>query len=177
MGIQIGAKLDSGFDDPLGMLKDCHRRIEHFLNILHVVVKRAGGRGLSEEESAAVHAALHYFREGGRRHTTDEEESLFPRLRAACGGEELAELGGLEDDHREADRAHALVDELYTHWLDEGTVDPHDLQRLENAMDRLVQLYGAHIALEDNVLFPRAAHRLSPGELGEIGQEFRARRT
>ena len=31
MGIQIGAKPDSGFDDPIGMLKDCHRRIEHFL--------------------------------------------------------------------------------------------------------------------------------------------------
>ena len=24
MAIQIGAKPDSGFDDPIGMLKDCH---------------------------------------------------------------------------------------------------------------------------------------------------------
>jgi hypothetical protein len=37
MAIQIGAKPDSGFDDPIGMLKDCHRRIEHFLNILCVL--------------------------------------------------------------------------------------------------------------------------------------------
>ena len=44
MGIQIGAKPDSGFDDPIGMLKDCHRRIEHFLHILCVVVERAHGR-------------------------------------------------------------------------------------------------------------------------------------
>jgi len=34
MAIQIGAKPDSGFDDPIGMLKDCHRRIERFLGIL-----------------------------------------------------------------------------------------------------------------------------------------------
>lgn len=176
MGIQIGAKPDSGFDDPIGMLKDCHRRIEHFLNILQVVVERASGRSLTEEEGAAVRAALHYFREGGRRHTADEEQSLFPRLRATFGEQDFAELGGLEHDHREADGAHAAVDELYTRWLDDGSLAPHDRQRLESAMRRLVELYRAHIALEENVLFPRAAGRLSPAALGEIGQEFRARR-
>ncbi len=76
MGIQIGAKPDSGFDDPLGMLKDCHCRIEHFLGILCVVVERALGRTLTEEEIAAVEAALNYFRVGGQRHTADEEESF-----------------------------------------------------------------------------------------------------
>lgn len=39
MGIQIGAKPDSGFDDPPGMLKDGRRRIEHFLGILCVVAE------------------------------------------------------------------------------------------------------------------------------------------
>ena len=39
MGIQISAKPDSGFDDPLGMLKDCHRRIEHFLDIFCIVAE------------------------------------------------------------------------------------------------------------------------------------------
>jgi hypothetical protein len=34
MGTQAGAKPDSGFDDPVGMLKDCHRRIEPVLSIL-----------------------------------------------------------------------------------------------------------------------------------------------
>ena len=47
MAIQIGAKPDSGFDDPIGMLKDCHRRIESFLGILCVVVDRAQGRSLN----------------------------------------------------------------------------------------------------------------------------------
>lgn len=31
MGIQIGAKPDSGFEDLIGMLMDCHCRIEQFL--------------------------------------------------------------------------------------------------------------------------------------------------
>ena len=72
MGIQIGAKPDSGFDDPIGMLEDCHRRIEQFLNILRVVAGRAQGRALSDEEAAAVQSAIQYFRSGGQRHTADE---------------------------------------------------------------------------------------------------------
>lgn len=81
MAIQIGAKPDSGFDDPIGMLKDCHRRIESFLGILGIVVGRAKRRSLTDEERSAVQAALQYFRTGGQRHTADEEQSLFPRLR------------------------------------------------------------------------------------------------
>jgi hypothetical protein len=99
----IGAKPDSGFDDPLGMLKDCHRRIEHFLGILCIVAERAQGRVLTEEEIAAVEAALNYFRLGGQRHTADEEDSLFPCL-ISVGG--FAELDRLEHDHEEAGQLH-----------------------------------------------------------------------
>ena len=69
MAIRIGSKPDSGFDDPIGMLKDCHRRIESFLGILCVVVDRAQDRNLTDEERDAVKAALEYFRTGGQRHT------------------------------------------------------------------------------------------------------------
>src|SRR4051794_32889478 len=108
MTIQIGGKLDSGFDDPIGMLKDCHRRIESFLNVLCVVAGRAQGRSLTREESEGILAALHYFRTGGQRHTADEEESLFPRLRSIAS-ESLKEIDGLEEDHREANQLHDSV--------------------------------------------------------------------
>ena len=58
MAIQIGAKLDSGFNDPIGMLKDCHRRIESFLGILCLVVERAQGRTLTDEERDGIESAL-----------------------------------------------------------------------------------------------------------------------
>src|SRR5215471_14875343 len=113
-GIQIGARPDAGFDDPLAMLKDCHRRIELFLNILCVVVSRANDRALTDEETAAVQASLQYFRVGGQRHSADEEQSLFPRMRAADATAVLPEIGGLEHDHREADEMHKRVDALYS---------------------------------------------------------------
>ena len=119
MAIQIGAKPDSGFDDPIGMLKDCHRRIESFLGILSVVVDRAKGRTLTSEERDAVEAALQYFRTGGQRHTADEEESLFPRLRASDANS-LEEISRLEGDHREANDLHASVERLHLTWIASG---------------------------------------------------------
>lgn len=174
MSIQIGAKHDAGFDDPLGMLQDCHRRVEHFLNILVVVVDRARGRALSDEERATVEAAQHYFRVGGRRHTADEEESLFPRMREA--GALPPEIEALEHDHDEADPLHDTADRLYTRWIESRTLSAEDTAQLSAATERLRDLYAAHIKIEDTIVFPRAAQVLSKETLAEVGQEFRKRR-
>lgn len=173
MGIQIGAKPDSGFDDPLGMLSDCHRRIEHFLGILCLVAERAQGRTLTAEETSAVEAALTYFRVGGQRHTADEEQSLFPRLMAAGG---FAELERLEQDHDEADQLHVDIDDLYRSWIASGSLGETDSHRLLASTDRLRDLYKAHIQVEDTVVFPKAAQVLDPIAIVQIGAEFRARR-
>lgn len=173
MGIQIGAKPDSGFDDPIGMLKDCHRRIEHFLGILCTVVERAQNRSLSEAEIAALQAAFNYFRTGGQRHTADEEESLFPRLLAAGG---CSELGALEHDHLEASQLHADVEALYQEWIADRLLSELQLRTLQSSTARLRNLYQAHIEVEDNAVFPKAAQMLDEKAIKLIGDEFRARR-
>ncbi len=175
MGIQIGAKLDSGFDDPIGMLKDCHRRIEHFLQILCVVAERAAGRAMTEEEATAVKSALHYFRHGGERHTEDEEESLFPRLRAESTAGALEELSGLENDHRDAYGLHAAADTLYTAWIAFGSISADDEQRLLLIAKRLKYLYEEHIQVEEKIVFPRAAEMLDSQAIADIGREFAKR--
>jgi len=177
MGIQIGAKPDSGFDDPVGMLKDCHRRIEHFLQILCVVVDRAPGRALSEEESAAVRSALQYFRTGGQRHTADEEESLFPRMRAeekTAGA--VKELDALETQHREADDLHLGVEKLYSRWVEGSALSGEDEEWLRAATRRLKQLYEGHIKIEESLVFPSAAEALDKDAIAAMGEEFRTRR-
>lgn len=176
MGIQIGAKPDAGFDDPIGMLKDCHRRIEHFLHILCVVVERARGRELNGEEREAVKAALQYFQVGGQRHNADEEESLFPRLRAACAGEELAKIGGLESDHRQANGIHAAIEDLYGRWIADGRLAGQDEARLLAMTEELRLLYEGHIKVEEETVFPRASAVLGSEAVEAIGEEFRARR-
>ena len=176
MGIQIGAKPDSGFDDPIGMLKDCHRRIERFLQILWKVADRAHGRALTGEEIDAVQSALQYFRTGGRRHTADEEESLFPRLRTASYAENFEELGALENDHRTANYLHQAVDTLYSAWIISGQLNPDDEQRLRSGTEELNHLYREHIQVEEKIVFPRAAEMLDSRTIATIGLEFHVRR-
>jgi hemerythrin-like domain-containing protein len=174
--IQIGAKPDSGFDDPIGMLTDCHRRIEHFLRILCVVAERVSGRPLTAEEKSAVNAAMEYFHLGGNRHNADEEESLFPRLRTALEPATIDKINSLEIDHRAGDRLHASIDELYRNWMTRGSLTEHEMEQLVLATHELEQIYQAHIALEEDVIFKRAAELLDSTAISAMGEEFRRRR-
>jgi hemerythrin-like domain-containing protein len=175
MAIQIGAKLDSGFDDPIGMLKDCHRRIEHFLDILCVVAERAHARSLTGEEQSAVKAALQYFYVGGERHTADEEESLFPRLRKEPSAG-LEEIEHLERDHHIAAGLHESVDRLYTAWSSVGALQEDEQHRLLSQTRQLQRLYSEHIQIEETIVFPRAVQVLDGQALAAIQSEFIARR-
>ncbi len=175
MAIQIGAKPDRGFDDPIGMLKDCHRRIESFLGILCVAVNRAQGRSLTDEERNAVQAALQYFRTGGQRHTADEEESLFPRLRKS-DAKAFEEIDRLEHDHREANDLHGSVERLYSIWIESGGLGSTETQELLSETARLKKLYSDHIQVEETVVFTRASQVLDSRAIFAIGTEFRFRR-
>jgi len=175
MAIQIGAKPDSGFDDPIGMLKDCHRRIEHFLDILCRVAERAHTRTLTGEERSAVQAALQYFHVGGERHTADEEESLFPRLRGDSAAGNLEAIDRLQHDHQHAADLHESVDWLYTAWISVGMLESDEQQRLVSETRHLKQLYGEHIQVEERIVFPHALQVMDSRTITEIGQEFRSR--
>ena len=175
MAIQIGAKPDHGLDDPIGMLKDCHRRIERFLGILCVVVDRAQGRSLADEERDAVRAALQYFRTGGQRHTADEEESLFPRLRKS-DAKSFEEIDRLEGDHHEANELHGSTEQLYSAWTKSGWRGIEETQRLLSQTARLKQLYSDHIQVEETIVFARASQVLDSHAIEAIGTEFRVRR-
>jgi hypothetical protein len=48
MPVAIGQKLESDFRNPLGLLSDCHRRIERFLGGLIVISEQAQGNRLDE---------------------------------------------------------------------------------------------------------------------------------
>src|SRR5688572_18384693 len=135
MPIPLGIKPAHDFDQPLGLLTDCHRRIETFLGALTKVAEqsRASGQPLTPEQRRALETALTYFRSGAPRHTEDEEHSLFPRLRA-CNDprvrDAMAKIDALESDHRTAENAHAEIDDLGTRWLQAGQLPPAELERM-----------------------------------------------
>ena len=179
MPITIGAKPSPDFTDPIALLSDCHRRIENFLAVLIRVVEQRNGAPLSEDERGALERSLEYFRNAAPRHTADEEESLFPRLRA-CESPEiqsaLSAIERLEGDHDHAAQWHDEVDRLARKWLSDNKLEQSDSEQLTQALVNLDELYRGHIALEDHQLFPAAAAVLSNTDTTEIGNEMAERR-
>ena len=182
MPVSLGSKPEHGFDQPLGLLSDCHRRIENFLDVMIRVLERsqqAGRAALAPDEREALEAALRYFDVAAPRHTQDEEDSLFPRLRASADPDAraaLARVASLEADHRHADAMHAEAKALSRRWLDAGPLAPAESQRLAEVLRALREMYTRHILLEDSELFPLAARVLDQQQLLEIGREMAQRR-
>jgi hemerythrin-like domain-containing protein len=179
MLLKIGNRPDHGFDEPLGLLSDCHRRIEQFLHVLASVADAANGGALGAADRTQLEAALAYFASAAPRHTADEEESLFPRLRASpdpAAAHACAALDRLEHDHAAADERHQAVDRLVRRWLEQGTLGTEEVAALRGHLGALRETYATHIAIEDRELFPAAARVLSREQLVEIGQEMAARR-
>ena len=180
MLLKIGHRPDHGFDEPLGLLSDCHRRIEYFLHVLSAITREVAGGALADAQREQVEAALAYFATAAPRHTADEEESLFPRLKAsedATVAAVLEAVSGLERDHAVADDHHRAVDGIVRQWLTRGRLDSADVSELGTRLAALEALYRSHIALEDGQVFPTAARLLSPDQLTDIGREMAARRS
>lgn len=164
---------EHGFDEPLGLLSDCHRRIEKFLAVLKKVAADAP-EPLDETHRRALETALDYFENAAPRHTEDEEHSLFPRL--AQHAEAEAAMAGLAADHQRADALHAEVGSLGRSWLAEGRISLDQRERMRAGTESLEHLYREHIRREDEEVFPLAARLLAAETLGKIGQEMAARR-
>lgn len=177
MPVQIGAQAHN-FSDPTGLLSDCHRRIEMFLRVLDGVAAVID-RPMTEETRAALESALRYIREAAPKHTADEEESLFPRLRQMHLPEvetAIERLELLEHDHLLAGSLHAEVENLGQRCLDAGSLESSGVEAFRKAIASLISLYKQHISIEDELVFPLAAQLLSPTDIVAIADEMAGRR-
>ena len=177
MPVQIGANVHN-FSDPTGLLSDCHRRIEMFLGSLEAVAKVIDCP-LTDETGRALASALRYFREAAPKHTSDEEESLFPRLRQVHHPDiqsALARLDSLEEEHRRAAPLHAEIERLGQRCLSTGSLSPGEAEAFRKAVATLVSMYQQHISIEDGLVFPLAARLLSQTDRVAIANEMATRR-
>jgi hemerythrin-like domain-containing protein len=177
MPVQIGAKAHS-FSHPMALLNDCHRRIEMFLGSLERLAELID-LPLSAEAKTALDSALRYFRESAPKHTADEEESLFPRLRKIqfpATEDAIATLATLEREHDRSDQLHTELHTLGMHHLERSHFTPSETTRFRQVVSELSRIYKEHIRIEDNVVFPAAEQNLSGAEKGAIAQEMAARR-
>jgi len=175
MEIKIGPGAAPDFDQPVELMKACHRRIEKFLGVLERVALSAS---LDAETRPALSTALNYFHTAGPRHNSDEEDDLFPMLLALDGHSPQwkAKIDELAADHHVADAMHQRLAELGASWLATGLLSNDDLLEFRSLVSQLLTFYAHHIAVEETDIFPVASTRLTPSQLQQIGQNMRARR-
>jgi hemerythrin-like domain-containing protein len=179
MPIRLGDRPLADFSQPLQMLHDCHRRIEHFLDVLSRVAAECGDGELNDDARRALGTALTYFSEAAPRHTADEEQSLFPRMRTSLDPAvqaALIELDRLEADHRRAEDMHERVDALGRRWLAAGTLADAEFAELRSLLEELTAIYTTHIRQEEERVFVAAARALTANDLQKVGEEMRQRR-
>lgn len=109
MFIKIGSGPKTLKNDPIGLMSECHRRIEYFLYLLITIKRQAQGQNLTNEQADAIRRAIAYFDESGPKHTADEEDSLFPLLHEHAANEPLTSevLKILESEHEDVETDHS----------------------------------------------------------------------
>ncbi len=163
-----------GFQQPIELLRACHRRILNSLDILERLPAHLAEKGADEEARTAAQRVLNYFHEAAPNHHADEDEDLFPLLRRHCGH---------PDSHPQL-----------CEWLDHLTAEHDEIEagwdRLEPALERIargeatdlngaeawIHQYRIHLDLEERAVLPFAEHLLGPDERRRIGASMAARR-
>lgn len=158
--------------EPLERLQACHGRIEEQLQALERIAHRASP---GAEEPAAAQSLLGFFETTGAQHHRDEDEDLFPLLRARAAALGRIEVAAAID---ELEREHAT---LHAQWrrlresLSAIASQPH--ARLDpGEAGRFAWLYRRHMDRETQLVLPFARVSLGAAERAAFGARMAKRR-
>ena len=107
-----------------------------------------------------------------QRHHRKESELLFPKLRARAPGARDV-LDKLEADHA---RGEHMIRELEHALLAFEMLGSARQAAFEQAAQRYVDFYLAHMALEEREILPLAERELSPQDWADLDEAFAANR-
>ena len=159
-----------GFDEPLALLRACHKNILVHCDRLEALVMHVEAQGIDDEARKAARDIARYFSTSALLHHRDEEEDLFPRLNRQSL--KIAEL------IRDLKREHARLDQLWEVMITELKSLPGNgfSDDFLQANRDFCTLSRQHVNRENMEFLPLAASSLSQLDLGEIGASMAARR-
>ena len=159
--------------DAVDLLLECHQRIRAFLDL----ARRLGeARGEPAEAVADAAARVHrYFTVALPLHALDEEESIAPRLRGREPAAD-AELATMTREHREHQGPLSVLVGACG-WLSREPARHGELAAVvRGAAEELTRHFAAHLAREEEVIFPAVRRLLDAAADAAMVQEIRLRR-
>jgi iron-sulfur cluster repair protein YtfE (RIC family) len=165
-----GAGARAEADGALALIAACHGRMRRQLDTLLRLARHLPAHGHDEDAQAAARTLLRYFDTAGALHHQDEESSLLPRVR-----ERAPEAATLDARLRKEHRALALRWRELRPLLSGIAAAQRAALPPKLALD-FGERYRAHMAIEEEALFPLAARVLDADATAAIGREMAARR-
>ena len=164
-----------GFEQPFEMLQACHARVQRSLDLLQRLVAYIDTRGHDASSRSAAADVLRYFDLAAPLHHEDEELHVFPALARSSDAAVRAAIAMLQDDHLRMAERWTLAREVLLAWRDEP--QPSALDGASRArLKAFSEAYDAHIATEENLVYPAARALFDEAGLARIGAEMQARR-
>lgn len=161
-------------NDLLELLLSCHERIRRFSATALRMLETPDATDADIADAAArVHR---YFTVAFPLHVIDEDESIRPRLERAGDDAITSALLQMSAEHVSAD---ALLAELSPEWATIAERPAHARENASRLIPRtraLIDELEPHLALEEEVIFPRMTQLLGAETCAAIVDELRARR-
>ncbi|MBY4897038.1 hemerythrin domain-containing protein [Cupriavidus sp. AU9028] len=157
------------FDSALDMLTACHGKIRRFARLCERLARHTAEHGADEQASTAAASIVRYFTIAAPLHHADEEEDLFPALRALGDDGLTSSMQDLEGDH---DALEALWKQVLP-WLEavqQGSAGP-----APEALFLFASRYVEHVDREEREVFARAQGLPAP-ILQSMGRRMAVRR-
>jgi hemerythrin-like domain-containing protein len=156
----------------LRIIRDEHQALAAMLRSMPLLVARAHDRG-EVPDFAALRAMLFYVDEFPERlHHPKESELLFAKLRARAP-QARAVLDGLEQDHQRGEMA---VRDLQHALLAYELMGQSRREPFERLLQRYVQSYLKHMAIEEREILPLALQLFSHDDWDELDEAFAGNR-
>ena len=161
-------------DDPetaLGLLQACHERIRRFCKL---AVELPDAAAPDEQIVDAAESLYKYFGTALPLHAQDEDVSVKPRLLER--GFPKSIFGAITSQH---DQLNEELDALLLRWqmiADKPSRRDGMRDKLAEGAQRIERLLHAHIAMEEEKLFPAMEELLTADDDKAIVAEIRQRR-
>ena len=161
-------------EDALDLLMGCHERIRHFTATANKLAHAPSASAFEVRQAAA--GVYRYYSVSLPLHEADEEDTLRPRLDKVADASVSHALAAMHDQHLAIDE---LIERLLP-LLQLVERNPAALQETGGEMcaitKALDEVFGAHLQLEEQVIFPVIREVLSEQVRGEMLAEMKGRR-